>query len=214
MLLLVAAVLALTSTAHARTWRWPAGGPVVERFALSKANPYAPGQHRGITIATRAGTAVRAPCAGRVSFAGRVGGNGLTVSVRCGAFVASLVRLRKVSVAEGARVRAGARVGDAGRTVQLGVRRGGYVDPLLLLPAPRPTSGPPPSMPAVRHASVPSSHAAPGEPPPARPLAVLTGLALLAIAVPSLALVGKRRRRARPRGAAATWPRGEARARR
>jgi hypothetical protein len=130
-----------------------------------------------------------------VSFAGRVGRNGLTASVRCGPFVASLVRLRQVAVAEGERVGVGERIGEAGPRVHLGVRRGGYVDPLLLLPAPPLGPAPPPLTPGVRHAPVPARHAPPAPPPPGLPVVVLGGLALLAISVPSLAVVRARRRR-------------------
>ena len=57
----------------ALAWTWPAAGPVLRPFTLGD-DPYAGGQHRGVDIAGEAGTPVRAPAAGVVSFAGTVPG--------------------------------------------------------------------------------------------------------------------------------------------
>ena len=121
-------------------WRWPVNGDVVGSFRYSPRNPFAGAQRRGIDIAAARGSAVRAACGGRVSFAGPVpGGRGLGVSVRCGRLVATHLGLARLAVRDGERVVAGARlgaVGPAGR-VRLGARvardRFGYVDPLALL---------------------------------------------------------------------------------
>lgn len=74
--LTVLTVLALPAAAGASAsggWTWP-----LERHPLGEqfdppADPYGPG-HRGIDIASSVGATVRAVAAGRVTFAGRVGG--------------------------------------------------------------------------------------------------------------------------------------------
>ncbi len=53
-------------------WEWPVVGPVIRGFDPPD-SPFGSG-HRGIDIAAGLGSAVRAPAAGRVSFAGSVGG--------------------------------------------------------------------------------------------------------------------------------------------
>jgi murein DD-endopeptidase MepM/ murein hydrolase activator NlpD len=53
--------------------RLPVAGPVVRGFE-APAGPYGPG-HRGVDLGAPAGTAVAAPAAGRVSFAGPVAGS-------------------------------------------------------------------------------------------------------------------------------------------
>ncbi len=53
-------------------WPWPVSGPVLRGFDPPE-NPFGSG-HRGIDIAAAVGTAVRAPAAGVVTFAGPVGG--------------------------------------------------------------------------------------------------------------------------------------------
>lgn len=135
---------------------WPVRGPVAERFALSAAAPYVPGQHRGIDVAAPAGTPVRAVCAGRVRFAGSAGSFGRAVTVACGGWIVSYGHLSVIATAAGAAVARGERIGRVGTTghgstpgphLHLGVRRAGaphgYVDPLALLPATRPPSPPP-----------------------------------------------------------------------
>ena len=70
---------------------------------------FAAGQHRGADLGAPAGARVRAACGGRVSFAGRVPGGGRTVSVRCGALVATYQHLGRVAVRRGQRLLPGAR---------------------------------------------------------------------------------------------------------
>jgi murein DD-endopeptidase MepM/ murein hydrolase activator NlpD len=52
---------------------WPVVGPVIRGFDPPD-SPYGTG-HRGIDIATAVGTTIVAPAAGKVTFAGPVGGN-------------------------------------------------------------------------------------------------------------------------------------------
>src|SRR5881396_3098884 len=54
------------------TWPWPVVGPITRGFDPPD-SPYGSG-HRGIDIATDAGTIVLAPAAGTVKFAGPIGG--------------------------------------------------------------------------------------------------------------------------------------------
>jgi hypothetical protein len=202
MLLLIAAVLAFPATAHARTWRWPVEGQVVERFAV-KVDPFAKGQHRGIEIAAREGTPVRSACAGEVRFAGTVPRHGRTVSVTCGPFIASYLHMSSMAVGRGQNLTAGQRLGRSGPRLHFGVRRRAdrfaYVDPLSLLPADPLGPAPPPL------AAGPRPRARPTAPPamPARiPAAIWAGLALLALAVPTLTIArGNARARARVRRA-------------
>ena len=157
-----AAALAVPAAAAAAgpAWRWPVRGEVVERFAVA-GDPYARGQHRGIDVAAPRGAAVRAACAGRVRFAGRVAAFGRAVSVACGGLVVSYGHLGSIATRRGAAVAAGERIGTVGTSgapssptphLHLGARRAGephgYVDPLRFLPTTRPTS--PPALPTSR----------------------------------------------------------------
>src|SRR6188472_19021 len=65
----------------ALAWAWPVDGPVLRPFVLGD-DPYAGGQHRGVDIGAPAGTPVRAPAAGTVSFAGTVPTGGKTITIR------------------------------------------------------------------------------------------------------------------------------------
>ena len=137
-------------------------------------NPFVAGQHRGVDFAARG--AVRAACAGRVVFAGRVAGEG-TVSVRCGRWRVSYAPLTRIRVGAGKPVGPGTRLGDSARGIHFGVRREGrrfgYVDPMSFLdagqapPAPvlaRPPEGRPRArpLPTRQHtASAPAATLAP-----------------------------------------------------
>jgi hypothetical protein len=201
-LLLIAVVLALTSTAHARTWRWPVRGEVVRHFVLDRREPFAKGQHRGIDIQAHQGTPVRSACAGDVRFAGTVPRHGRTVSVTCGALVATYLDLSSMAVRRGQRLAQGQRLGTSGPRLHFGVRhtadRFGYIDPLTLLPATSPGRAPPPIPLDARRPRpplIPRAEAA--QRPPRTPTPIWAGLALLGLSVPGLAVIGARRRRAR-----------------
>lgn len=167
-LLVAAAILhAPPGAAAARTPSWQ---PPFERarvaspFAFHRSLPYEAGQRRVAALAGRPGETVRAPCPGRVTFAGPLPrGRGLTI--RCGRLAATLTGLAAVPVRRGTSVVAGQPVGRLGSAglVRLGARvagsRHGYLDPLALLGAgPRPRSplapaarGRRPPVPSTRH---------------------------------------------------------------
>lgn len=141
---LLTLLCAAPAAAHAGSWRRPLDGPLLRGFALG-ADRYARGQHRGIDLGATPGSAVRSACAGQATFAGRVPRGGVTVSVRCGALIATYQQLGSSAVGRGQVVAPGARVGAVGSSrdprtpeshVHLGVRvaaTGRYMDPLTLL---------------------------------------------------------------------------------
>ena len=144
----------LGSGSSAWAWAWPADGEVLRGFSLS-GDTYAAGQHRGVDVAL-GGSAVRAPAAGEVTFAGSVPMNGTTVTISFAEYKVSLTHLGALRVRRGADVAEGDAIAEPGPTgeaehaipyVHLGVRFGpgeSYVDPLSLLP-PRGASHPPPA---------------------------------------------------------------------
>jgi hypothetical protein len=141
---LIASPAALLSTAAAAaSWRAPVRGPVVHGFAYSPSAPFARGARRGADFAARSGERVVAPCGGRITFAGAVPRFGPALSIRCGALVATLLRVRAARRGD---VRRGAVVGRATGNVRLGARRVaerfGYVDPLSLIGLDRPREVP------------------------------------------------------------------------
>ena len=158
LLLLSLALLAvaLVAVAPAAAWTWPTGGPVLLAFSFDPAHPYSAGEHRWIDIGGDPGSAVLAPAAGVVTFAGTVPGNGRSLTILTSdGWSVTLTQLRSVGVAKGASVAEGDAVatigpsGDAevaGPYMQLGIRHAdqdqGYVDPQTLLPprAQAPTS--------------------------------------------------------------------------
>jgi hypothetical protein len=219
----VAAALAAPATAHAgwrAAWRAPVeGASVAAPFAYDRAAPFRAGQRRGLALAAAPGALVLAPCAGRVSFAGRLPGGGQGVSVRCGSLTATLLGLDALRVDAGRRVARGAPLGrlGAGAVLRLGARRTadrwGWIDPARLLApaAPPPGAAPAPGLRRgrPRGAPVPVRRRAP-LPAPARAggrglLAPLwAGVALLAAGLGAGGLV--RRRSSRPRRAGAHAP--------
>ena len=87
----------------ALAWAWPVDGPVLRPFVLGD-DPYAGGQHRGVDIGAPAGTPVRAPAAGTVSFAGTVPTGGKTITIRTAdGYAVTLLHLGSISVRAGAR---------------------------------------------------------------------------------------------------------------
>jgi hypothetical protein len=166
----------------ALAWTWPADGPVLKPFVLGD-DPYAGGQHRGVDIAAGAGAMVRAPAAGRVSFAGTVPSGGRTVTVQTAdGYSVTLVHLGSVSVAAETVVAEGAALGTIGPSgdpehaepyVHLGIRvtaeEDGYVDPVAFLSErPQAPVAPPepPAEPVPAHPAPPPAAKAPGPPAP------------------------------------------------
>jgi hypothetical protein len=143
--LIACAVALLSAAAAAASWRAPVGGRVLRGFTYSERAPFARGARRGVDLAAGQGDRVVAPCAGRITFAGRVPRFGPALSIRCGALVATLLRVH--ATRRGA-VAGGAEVGRATGPVRLGARRAeqrfGYVDPLTLMGEPPPPVGPAP----------------------------------------------------------------------
>ncbi|WP_344295664.1 M23 family metallopeptidase, partial [Streptomyces synnematoformans] len=121
------------------------GRPVVERGFDPPRSPYGPG-HRGVDLRAAAGQPVRAPAAGRVSFAGGVAGRGVVAVDHPGTGRPPLRTTYEPvlpAVRKGARVGAGQIVGHlqggsyhcAAPCLHWGLRRGPhYLDPLSLLP--------------------------------------------------------------------------------
>jgi hypothetical protein len=219
-LLVVAGVAALlgpglAAPPSAASWRWPVRGRVVGAFVHEARTPFLAGQRRGLDLAAPPGAVVRAACSGPVVFAGPLPGRALGVTVRCGALRATLLGLGRLTVRRGLSVRAGAPVGELGRSgvLRLGARRAGerfgYVDPAPLL-ASDPVVAPPVLGPPVRRRSRPRRPTPPPPLPSARPVTTgpaapptlaWAGLALAAAGVP---LGGLARRRTRRRGAERT----------
>jgi hypothetical protein len=132
----------------ALAWTWPVDGPVLRPFTIAN-DPYGAGQHRGLDVGAAAGSVVRAPVGGTVSFAGTVPAGGRTVTIQTGnGYSVTLVHLGTIQAARSAVVSEGDAVGTvgpsgdpehAGPYVHLGIRvtadPNGYVDPLGFLPA-------------------------------------------------------------------------------
>jgi hypothetical protein len=145
----------LAQRAGAAPWSAPVDGEVARAFTYRGSEPFRAGRHRGADFAARPGTIVRAACAGRVSFAGRVGRQGGVVSVACGPWRVSYLPLRGLAVRAGTRVAPGDPLGrlavhPAHAGLHLGVRRErsrwGYVDPARFFGAtvmPPPVAGRP-----------------------------------------------------------------------
>ena len=117
----------------------PVSAPVAARF-IAPGSDWGPG-HRGIDYSVATGTAIRAAAAGKVRFAGSVGGT-LAVSIdHGGGWSTTYSRLSAILVTRGAFVGAGAWIGRAGSShdgssggLHFGVREGTrYVDPESLL---------------------------------------------------------------------------------
>lgn len=140
-IVLVAAVLSALFAADARAapWRWPLEHRHVARhFNFDPARPFARGGWRGVTLDGTPGATVRAACGGRVTFAGRLPGAGVGVTIRCGHWAATELGLGRAAVGRGALVAPGQRLGALGAAgaLRVGARRDaradGYVDPLAL----------------------------------------------------------------------------------
>jgi murein DD-endopeptidase MepM/ murein hydrolase activator NlpD len=201
---LIAAVLALVAATEpaAAGWRPPVGGEVVRPFDLG-ADPFEAGRHRGADLAAAPGAAVRAPCAGPVVVAGRVGTSGRVVTLRCGRWRVSHMPFATLAVRAGQVVGRGDRLGTVASSrehagLHLGVRREGdrfgYADPQRFLETRR--EAPPPLTSPRRPPSAPRPARPPGRAPrprlvrpapraaPARPLGAAPRPALPADAEP------------------------------
>ena len=217
----LAVVLLALLPAGADAWTWPARGEVLTFFDHSPGS-YARGMHRGIDIAARPGTAVRAARPGRVAFAGVAGDSGLSLSVLDAArrLRVTYLHLRSVAARPGERVREGqviARSGASGRGsaarphLHLGVRRegegDGYVDPLSLLPPSGvPGAAPPAGAPAREPRPVASPRPRRPLPRPARALDPGWAVACLALLGAAAALGRRATRPARARAARGGTP--------
>jgi hypothetical protein len=165
-------------------WSWPVRGDVITGYR-NGSDPYAAGQHRGVDIASPAGTRVVAATGGTVTFVGVVGSSGLTIAERTadGRFDLSYLHLGSAVVHRGDFVAAGDGLGTVGTSghrsadaphLHFGVREAGshtaYRDPLDFL-APPPAGdapGPAPSPVLVAHPASP--HPAPtAAPEPSAP---------------------------------------------
>jgi len=138
---LLSVMLVVAAPARASgTWIWPVTGPVIRGYDPPD-DPYGSG-HRGIDIATPAGTPVRAADAGTITFAGTVGGQ-LFVTVNHGGGLASTyswvseLRVRKNDVVGRGQVIALSGAGHPGSVtphLHFGVKlNGGYADPMAYL---------------------------------------------------------------------------------
>ena len=134
------AVAGATPVTAAGMWTWPVTGPILRAFD-PPANPYGSG-HRGIDIGTAVGTAIAAPAAGAVSFAGKVGGQLFLTIAHGGGLQSTASWLTDVLVHKGDAVVAGQVVAHTGwghaadplPHLHFSVRLAGvYVDPLLYL---------------------------------------------------------------------------------
>jgi hypothetical protein len=211
--LLAAVLVALLFAPAGEAWTWPAAGVVLQPFLFDPAHPYAAGQHRGLDVGGDPGATVAAPAAGTVTFAGTVPSSGKSVTITTAdGYAVTLTHLGSISVARGALVAEGDRVGTIGPTgdpevlqpyVHVGVRIAaqsqGYLDPLTFLPArvPVPAALVPPvivveppaaPLPVAEPAPAPVADPVPLVPPTAAPdappLAVDPAPAVAAEAVP------------------------------
>jgi murein DD-endopeptidase MepM/ murein hydrolase activator NlpD len=91
-------------------WTWPASGPVTSEYGRRWGR-----MHEGVDIGAPTGAAVVAARAGRVTFAGSMGGYGNLVMVdHGGGIVTAYAHLSAFVVSNGAQVGAGQRLGSIG----------------------------------------------------------------------------------------------------
>jgi murein DD-endopeptidase MepM/ murein hydrolase activator NlpD len=114
------------------TYHPPVDAPVIDPFR-APATPWGPG-NRGLEYATDPGSPVRAIGAGRIVFAGQVGGRLAVTVLHPDGRRSSYSDLESIEVGTGQLVPRGTVVGRAGRTFHLGLREGErYVDPAPFL---------------------------------------------------------------------------------
>ena len=140
--LLITLLFTLMHSAVADAERWVPPLPTVavaREFDFEARTPFAAGVRRGVRLDGEPGQTVRAPCSGRVLFAGRVPRLGSGVSLGCGRLAATEFGLERPGLRRGDVVIAGAPVGNLGPrgSLWLGARvaseRWGYRDPLALI---------------------------------------------------------------------------------
>jgi Peptidase family M23 len=221
--LLITLLFTLVHSAVADADRWLPPLPTVagvRGFDFDARTPFAGGARRGVRLSGEPGETVRAPCSGRVAFAGRVPRLGSGVSLGCGRLVATAFGLRRLQVRRGGVVIAGTPIGTLGSRgrLWLGARarsaRWGYRDPLAQIggAADRPLGPAPlPLRVRLRRPDVPPPAAVPDLPPlgtsPLSPLllAAWMGAAVAGIGAGLGVTVRRRSRRSRsPDGAPAT----------
>ena len=129
-----------TSAMPFGAWPWPVTGPVIRAFD-TPTTPFGAG-HRGIDVAVPVGTAILAPEAGTVSFAGRVGGELFVTLDHGGGLASTYSWLSATVVREGDVVALGQTIGSTGSGhpgaaiphLHLGMKLdGAYLDPLEVL---------------------------------------------------------------------------------
>ena len=203
-----------SAVAHAEHWVPPLPSvDVMREFDFEARTPFSAGARRGLRLAGEPGQTVRAPCSGRISFAGSVPRLGSGVSLRCGPLAATEFGLERLRVRRGAVLIAGApigRLGPRGRLL-LGARvaseRWGYRDPLALLggAADRPLG---PALLPLRvrvhrpDVSPPASAPVAAAPAPPLPLAAWIGAGIAGIGAGLGVTFRRRSRRSRSRAAA------------
>lgn len=168
--IIVAGALTTAAPVAAAGWLPPVAGEATRLFDPGR-HPFEAGRHRGVDLAAAPGAQVRAPCAGVIAFAGRVGTTGRVVTLRCGPWRVTHLPLATIAARPGQSVDRGTPLGTVARStdhagLHLGVRREGrrfgYVDPLDFLTT-RPTPAPPPLGRAPRpHRSTPPPRPRPG----------------------------------------------------
>ena len=120
------------SAAPPVTYVEPVNGEVTDPFRPPK-NQYGTG-NRGLEYATTEGSRARASAAGRVTFAGQVGGALHVVIQHSDGVRTSYSFLRSISVRVGETVPQSSQVGTTGTSFHFGARIGdAYVDPAILL---------------------------------------------------------------------------------
>ena len=115
--LLITLLFTLTHSAVAGAERWLPPLPTVAvagGFDFDARTPFAADGRRGVRLAGEPGQTVRAPCSGRVLFAGRVPRLGSGVSLGCGRLAATEFGLERVRLRRGDVVIAGTPVGSLG----------------------------------------------------------------------------------------------------
>jgi hypothetical protein len=168
--------LLLPAGAHAG-WPLDSAAPAALGFGETYAGADGtPSVHRGVDLVASAGSSVRSPLEGRVSFAGRVpavgGGTVLAVTIATRDGSVTLLPLSSAGVKAGTELAEGDPVGvlggegDAssyGSHLHVGARKGDlYLDPLTLIAAPLPARADTPD-PRANPAGQPSAGSAPAE---------------------------------------------------